>query len=64
VNTACGGMSIGHKGLMHAAKALALTAAVLYTDKKILEKVQEEFEGQMDGKIYTPLIPKEMRPPQ
>jgi len=64
VNTACGGMSIGHKGLMHAAKALALTAASLYTDKKTLEKAREEFETQMAGKTYTPLIPKEMRPPR
>jgi len=64
VNTACGGMSIGHKGLMHAAKALALTAASLYTDKKTLEKAHEEFETQMIGKTYTPLIPKEMRPPR
>jgi aminobenzoyl-glutamate utilization protein B len=64
VNTACGGMSIGHKGLVHAAKALALTAAVLYTDKKTLEKVREEFEEQMDGKTYTPLIPEEMCPQQ
>ena len=64
VNTACGGMSIGHKGLMHGAKALALTAANLYMDKENLKKVRVEFEQQMAGKTYTPLIPKDMYPPQ
>jgi aminobenzoyl-glutamate utilization protein B len=64
VNTACGGMSIGHKGMMHGAKALALTAAALYTDKESLKKVREEFEEQMAGRTYTPLIPKEMHPPK
>ena len=63
-NTACGGMSIGYKGLMHGAKALALTAADLYMDKESLKKVRVEFEEQMAGKTYTPLIPKEMRQPQ
>jgi len=64
VNTACGGMSIGHKGMMHGAKALALTAAALYTDKENLKKVRKEFEEQMAGKTYKSLISEEMRPPQ
>jgi len=64
VNTASGGMSIGHKGLMHGAKALALTAAALYTDKENLKKVRVEFEEQMAGKTYTPLIPEDMHPPK
>ena len=64
VNTACGGMSIGHKGLMHGAKALALTAAALFTDEENLKKVRVEFEEQMAGKTYTPLIPEDMYPPQ
>jgi aminobenzoyl-glutamate utilization protein B len=64
VNTACGGMSIGHKGLMHGAKALALTAVALFTDKEILRNARVEFEEQMAGKTYTPLIPEDMRPPQ
>ena len=31
---ACGGMSIGHKGMLHAAKALGLTAVDLFEDPK------------------------------
>lgn len=64
VNTACGGMSIGHKGMMHGAKALALTAAALFSDKDVLKEVHAEFEEQMAGKTYTPLIPEDMHPPQ
>ncbi|MDO9545611.1 MAG: amidohydrolase [Pelolinea sp.] len=64
VNTACGGMSIGHKGLMHAAKTLALTAAALFEDEETLKKARIEFEQRMAGKTYTPLIPEDMQPPK
>ena len=39
---AAGGMSIGHKGMMVAAKTLVLTALDIYKDPAIAEKAQEE----------------------
>jgi len=61
-NTATGGMSIGHKGLMHAAKTLALTAAALFEDQDTLKKARAEFDERMAGKKYFPLIPEGMQP--
>ncbi len=40
---ATGAMSIGHKGMLYAAKALALTAAELYGDPAHLERARAEF---------------------
>ena len=40
---AAGGMSIGHKGMMLAAKVLAETARSLYTDAELIAKAKAEF---------------------
>ena len=40
---AAGGMSIGHKGMMVAAKTLALTAIDLYDSPKVIEESWKEF---------------------
>jgi aminobenzoyl-glutamate utilization protein B len=63
-NTACSGMSIGHKGMMHAAKIMAVTAMELYTDPEHLVKIREEFERSTDGKTYVSPIPEEVDPPR
>ncbi len=54
---ATGGMSIGHKGMLHAAKTLAVTAADLFTDPKLRAAIRAEFEGQTRGFTYKPWIP-------
>ena len=41
--TACGGTDIGIKGMMVAAKTLALTGIDLFTDNTIIQKATEEF---------------------
>lgn len=41
---AAGGTSIGYKGMMVAAKTLALTAVDLFNDKKLIEAATKEFE--------------------
>ncbi len=41
---ACGGTEIGTKGLMVAAKTMALTAIDLYTDPSLIEKAKDEFK--------------------
>jgi aminobenzoyl-glutamate utilization protein B len=54
---ACGGMSIGHKGLVHAAKALAITMVDLFEDAKTREAIQAEFKEKTKGHVYKPYIP-------
>ena len=55
---ACGGMSIGHKGLALAAKALATTMVDLYEDKEVVAKIQAEFREKTRGQVYKPYIPE------
>lgn len=55
---ACGGMSIGHKGLAYAAKALAATMVDLFEDNKSREAVQAEFREKTKGEVYKPYIPE------
>jgi aminobenzoyl-glutamate utilization protein B len=57
-------MSIGHKGMMHAAKIMALTAIELYSDPNHLVKIHQEFEGKTRGKPYVPPIPGDVKPPR
>jgi aminobenzoyl-glutamate utilization protein B len=54
---ACGGMSIGHKGMLWASKALARTMIDLYRDPKLIESVRAEFAKQTAGVTYKPYIP-------
>jgi aminobenzoyl-glutamate utilization protein B len=61
-NVASGRMSIGHKGMMHAAKVMAVAALDLYTDAGHLQKVREEFEKK--AKPYQCPIPAEIVPPR
>ena len=53
---ACGGMSIGHKGMVHAAKALGLTAVDLFDDSNLRNKVIEEFKQRKGNEVYEPMI--------
>jgi aminobenzoyl-glutamate utilization protein B len=54
---ACGGMSIGHKGLVYAAKVLATTMVDLFEDAKTLQAIQAEFREKTKGVVYKPFIP-------
>jgi len=54
---ACGGMSIGHKGLIYAAKALAATMVDLYEDAKTVQAIQAEFKEKTKGIVYKPFVP-------
>jgi aminobenzoyl-glutamate utilization protein B len=50
--TAAGGTSIGTKGMMVAAKSMALTAIDLFSDPMHLEKARLEFEQRKAGFVY------------
>ena len=54
---ACGGMSIGHKGMMHAAKALGMTMADLFESPKIVEKIKAEYKERKGEEVYEPMVP-------
>ena len=54
---AAGGTSIGEKGMVVAAKALAMTAVDLLTDPALLERARAEYlERLPDGWRYEPLL--------
>lgn len=54
---ATGGMSIGHKGLVLAAKTLAATMVDLYEKPAALEAVRDEFESRKGNVTYDAYIP-------
>ena len=61
--TSTGAMSIGHKGMIQAAKAMAITAAELYTNPEELAKAQAEFKERLDGRVYKTPLPEGAKPP-
>lgn len=63
-NVATGAMSIGHKGMLHAARIMALAASELYTSPERLALVRAEFEQVTQGKPYQCPIPMNVQPPQ
>jgi aminobenzoyl-glutamate utilization protein B len=54
---ACGGMSIGHKGLIYAAKAMALTMIDLYENEKLRQEIKAEFVQRKGNQVYKAYIP-------
>jgi aminobenzoyl-glutamate utilization protein B len=54
---ASGGMSIGHKGMVRAAKVMAATMVDLYEQPEALAAVQSEFRTRKGDTIYVPYIP-------
>jgi aminobenzoyl-glutamate utilization protein B len=61
---ACTGGSIGEKGMMVAAKALAATAIDLYTTPSLVEKARADFKGIRDPLKYVTLIPDGQKAPK
>jgi aminobenzoyl-glutamate utilization protein B len=53
---ASGGTGIGAKGMIVAAKAMALTAADLFTDPRHLQAARADFDRRRAGVTYTPRI--------
>ena len=61
---ATSGMSIGHKGMMHAAKVMALTAMDLYTNPEHIQRAQVEFQKELKAHPYVNPIPANVKPPR
>lgn len=55
---ACGGMSIGHKGLVFASKGLAMTMVDLFENEQLRKDVRAEFEKRRGGHVYKAYIPE------
>ena len=62
-SAACSGMSIGRKGMLVAAKTLALSAMDLYTDPAELKAARASFEQRRAGHEYQSRIPADHKPP-
>ncbi len=61
---ATGGMSIGHKGMLHAAKIMALSAMDLYSEPVHLEKIRSEFEREISLHPYVNPLPAHIEAPR
>ncbi|WP_413378119.1 M20 family metallopeptidase [Alkalihalobacillus sp. 1P02AB] len=59
-----GATSIGHKGMLHAGKVMALTAVKLFLDTDTLEKAKQEHQERREHNPYISPIPKEMALPK
>ncbi|MEQ9591007.1 MAG: amidohydrolase [Cyclobacteriaceae bacterium] len=49
---ACAGMSIGHKGMMHAAKAIGMTIVDAFENEKLRVDARAEFDERRKGHVY------------
>lgn len=55
---ACGGMSIGHKGLAYASKALSMTMIDLYDSPELIKDVTAEYMERKGDFKYEPIVPE------
>jgi aminobenzoyl-glutamate utilization protein B len=63
-NVAAIGSPIGHKGLLVAAKVLALSAADLLQDPQALKDARADFQDRLKNRPYTTKIPKGQKAPR
>jgi aminobenzoyl-glutamate utilization protein B len=60
---ACAGMSIGQKGMVTAAKAIAATGVDLFSNPQLVKDAKADFRHQLEGKSYESVIPAGQKPP-
>lgn len=51
------GMSIGHKGMLFASKALGATMVDLFENEKLRKEIKEEFLKRKGNEVYKAMIP-------
>jgi aminobenzoyl-glutamate utilization protein B len=61
-NTSTGGVSIGHKGMLHAARGMAITGAEFILDPALLQQAKDEFAASTAGRPYQCPIPDHVQP--
>jgi aminobenzoyl-glutamate utilization protein B len=62
-NTACANSSIGRKGMVNAAKVLALSAVDLFSDPKLVVAARADFEKRRAGNEYRSRVPADHKAP-
>jgi aminobenzoyl-glutamate utilization protein B len=55
---ACGGMSIGHKGMLYAAKTLSMTMVDLFMNENVRKEIRQEFETRRNNHVYKAYVPE------
>jgi aminobenzoyl-glutamate utilization protein B len=60
---ACGGTTIGKKGMNLAARTLAATAWDLFTDPQLIKDARTEHVKRLDGRKYEAMLEKDQAPP-
>jgi aminobenzoyl-glutamate utilization protein B len=55
---ACGGMSIGHKGMLLASKSLAMTMVDLFENEQLRKEIRAEFDQRKGTHVYKSYIPE------
>lgn len=53
----CGGMSIGHKGMVYASKAMSMTMLDLFENPDMVNKVKTEYKERKGSEVYEAMIP-------
>lgn len=57
VVVACGGMSIGHKGMLFASKALGMTMVDLFENESLRNEIKAEFLNRKGNEVWKPMLP-------
>ncbi len=60
---ACAGMSIGQRGMIAAAKVLAITGADLLSNPQLVADAKADFQHELAGRVYKSVIPLGQKPP-
>lgn len=55
---ACGGMSIGHKGMIYSSKAMSMTMLDLFENPELVKKVKAEYKQRKGSEVYKAIIPE------
>ncbi|MEO5591745.1 MAG: amidohydrolase [Chitinophagaceae bacterium] len=58
VVVACGGMSIGHKGMLFAAKSLSTTMVDLFENEKLRQDIRKEFDKRKGNEVWKAMLPE------
>lgn len=57
VVVACGGMSIGHKGMLFASKSLGTTMVDLFENENLRKEIRAEFEKRKGKEVWKAMLP-------
>lgn len=58
VVVACGGMSIGHKGMLFAAQSLGTTMVDLFEKESLRKEIRTEFEKRKGNEVWQAMLPE------